>query len=199
MLTLIVTVSENIAMKARLHGIHVKSYQSFYEEGPKSDIKKSIDALASTGVRIVFIAAEGPAQLAAMTVAAHGGYINNSTVWIAIDADVNTLFSAVSSFNTIVAKRANNTDVVPKIYNSETIDDITLHSGKDSKTLSKQSMLDLIDPVEYAARLTDTLTPIRYNEVFSGGVFIIDSLRELSGYKPFDDFLDKWSRLDPAM
>lgn len=185
-------------MKARAHGIHIKSYQSFYEEGPKSDVKKSIDALASTGVRIVFIAAEGSAQLAAMTVAAHNGNINNSTVWIAIDTDANALVSAVNSFNTVLARRANNTDIIPNIYNAESIE-TPIKSGKDSKTASRQSMLDSIDPVEYAARLTTILTPINYEEVFSGGVFIIDSLRELSGYKPFDTFLDKWSRLDPDM
>lgn len=192
------TVSENIAMKARAHGIHIKSYQSFYEEGPKSDVKKSIDAIASTGVRIVFIAAEGPAQLAAMTVAAHNGYINNNTVWIAIDTDANALISAVDSFNTVLARRANNTDIIPQNYDSEYVD-VLVKPSKDSKSASRQSMLDSINPVEYAARLTNELTPIKYEEVFSGGVFMIDTLRELSGYKPFDTFLDKWSRLDPSM
>lgn len=192
-------VSENVVMKARTSGIHVKSYQSFYEDGPKSDIKKSLDALAATGVRVIFVAAEGTAQLAALTVAAHSGYINNDTVWIAIDADTDTLFAAVNDYNSILARRANNTDTVPSIYKDASIDELSPNSTKASQALKKQSLVNLIDPVEYAARTTSNFNQIDFNATFSGGVFTFDVLKELPGYPPFDTFLDKWSHLDPAM
>jgi hypothetical protein len=184
-------------MKARRNGIHVKSYQSFYEDGPKSDIKKSIDTLASTGVRVIFIAAEGEAQLAALTIAAHSGYINDDTVWITIDADTNTLFAAINDYNSILERRANNTDVMPAIY--ESIDEQSSSNSKSSKSVKKQALMNLIDPVEYAARTTTNLQPINYNATFSGGVFMFDVLKELPGYAPFDTFLEKWSKLDPSM
>lgn len=181
-------------MKARQRGIHVKTYQSFYEEGPKSNIEKSIDALASSGARVIFIAAEGVAQMAALTVAAHKGYINDNTVWITINADTNTLYAAVNDYNAILSRRANNTDIVPEIYHMD-MDSAT----QSSRSKKKQSMLDLIDPVEYAARTTTDLNPIQYNKTFAGGVFLFDTLKELPGYTPFEDFVHKWSHLDPAM
>ncbi|KAI9257749.1 periplasmic binding protein-like I [Helicostylum pulchrum] len=192
-------LSENVVMKARANGIHIKSYQSFYDEGPKSDIKNSIDALASTGVRIVFIAAEKSAQLAALTVAAHHGYINNNTVWITVDTDPNELHKAVMKFNTIIEQRFNKTDIVPEVYNSSLVDILPSDNAPGSKTVKKQLLSDVIDPIEYAARLTNSLVPIDYSNVFSGGVFIINNLRELTGYPPFDHFIDKWSHLDPSM
>jgi basic membrane lipoprotein Med (substrate-binding protein (PBP1-ABC) superfamily) len=185
-------------MKARRSGIRVKSYQSFYEEGPKSDIKKSIDTLAATGVRVIFIAAEGAAQIAAMTIAAHSGYINDDTVWITVDADTNTLFAAVNDYNSILERRANGTDVVPAIYDAVSTD-AQSNNTKSSKESKTQSLINLIDPVEYAARSATNLQPINYNATFSGGVFTFDVLKELPGYAPFDAFLDKWSKLDPSM
>lgn len=178
-------------MKARRNGIHVKSYQSFYKEGPRSDIKKSVDTLAATGARVILIIAEGAAQLAAMTVASHSGYINNDTVWITIEADTDSLFAAINDFNSILEKRANGTDVVPAIYNVDSLE-------ADGNTTT-QSLMNLIDPVEYAARTSDNLEPINYNTTFSGGVFIFDVLKELPGYAPFDTFISKWSKLDPTM
>lgn len=185
-------------MKARANGIHIKSYQAFYDEGPKSDIKTSIDALASTGVRIVFIAAEKSAQLVALTVAAHHGYINNNTVWITIDTDVSELYKSIEKFNNIIEHRVNKTDIVPEIYNATLIDEIP-SGNKEKQILKKQSLSDVIDPIEYAARLTNSLTPIDYYNVFSGGVFLINNLRELKGYPPFDHFIDKWSHLNSSM
>jgi hypothetical protein len=192
-------VFENIVMKARINDIHVKAYQSFYENGPKSDIKKSLDALSATGARVIFVAAEGTAQLAALTIAAHSGYINNDTVWITIDVDTNTLFAAVNDYNSILARRANNTDIVPSIYDTTSIDEVSSNSTKSSLALKKQSLSNLIDPVEYAARATSNFNQIDFNSTFSGGVFTFDVLKELPGYPPFDTFLDKWSHLDPAM
>ena len=192
-------VSESVVMKARLAGIHIKSYQLFYEEGPKSNIKKSIDTLMASGARVIFIAAEGPAQLAAMTVAAHSGYINNNTVWITTDTITSTLSAAISDFNSIVERRANNTDVIPTFYNMPTDDNGSGSLTNETKAVQRQSLLDMIDPVEYAARQVKNLTTINYEETFSGGVFMFDVLKELPGYAPFDAFLNKWSQLDPAM
>lgn len=169
----------------------------FYEDGPKSDIKKSLDTLMSSGARILFVAAEGAARIAAMTVAAHNGYINNDTVWITTDVDLGTLFAAINDFNTILERRVNKTDTIPDIYNTNSADDDA--SNSTSTDTKKQSLIDLIDPVEYAARAATSLKPINYNETFSGGVFMFDILKELPGYSPFDSFLNKWSRLDPAM
>lgn len=197
-------VSESVVMKARQAGIHVKSYQQFYEDGPKSKIKKSLDTFMASGVRIVFVAAEGASRLALMTVAAQNGYINNDTVWITTDLDTDTLFAAVNDFNAILERRANNTDVIPKIYGQALLSEnvtttTTSSSNEDKNALKKQSLINLIDPVEYAARAATNLTRIDYNTTFSGGVFMFDVLKELPGYAPFDNFLDKWSRLDPAM
>ncbi|KAI8989372.1 periplasmic binding protein-like I [Pilobolus umbonatus] len=187
-------LSENIVMKARLNGIRVRSYQPFYEKGAKSDIKKAIDSLISTGVRIIYLAAEGSAQLAALTVAAHNGYMNDDNVWITTDTDATVINSAINVFNSILKKRVDHTDIIPAIYNE--IDDSFTDNTKSSK---KQNDLNLIDPVEYYARSTLDLHPIDYNQSFAGGIFIIDFLKELPGYPPFDQFLDKWSHLDPIM
>ena len=173
-------------MKARVSGIHVKSYQSFYEDGIKSDIKKSLDSLVSTGVRFIFVAAEGEAQLAAMTLAAHTGYINNETVWLTTAMDVDDLYKAVLSFNSIIEKRVNHTDIVPTV--EETSEDLTITKKQNSS-----------GPIEYAARMATNLTTINYNKTFSGGVFSFETLNELPGYEPFDVFLGKWSQLDPIM
>ncbi|ORE16964.1 periplasmic binding protein-like I [Rhizopus microsporus] len=179
-------LSESLVMKARVSGIHVKSYQSFYEDGIKSDIKKSLDSLVSTGVRIIFVAAEGEAQLAAMTLAAHTGYINNETVWLTTAMDVDDLYKAVLSFNSIIEKRVNHTDIVPTV--EETSEDLTITKKQNSS-----------GPIEYAARMATNLTTINYNKTFSGGVFSFETLNELPGYEPFDVFLGKWSQLDPIM
>lgn len=173
-------------MKARISGIHVKSYQSFYEDGAKSDIRKSLDALLSTGARIIFVAAEGEAQLAAMTLAAHAGYINNDTVWLTTDMDVGDLYKAVMNFNSIIEKRINHTDIVPAIDDTD----------QESLITKKQTGFG---PIEYAARMAANLTTISYNKTFSGGLFIFETLNELPGYAPFDDFLGKWSKLNPVM
>lgn len=182
-------VSESVVMKARLNGISVKSYQSFYEDGPKSDIRKSLDTLMSTGVRIIFIAAEGDALLTAFTLAAQAGYINKDTVWITTDTDTNDLFHAVQNFNTILEKRANHTDIVPTNY---TVAD-------DPFKLKKILDVESVDPIAYAARMTSNLTTISYNQTFSGGVFIFEALNQLSGYEPYDIFHEKWANLDPRM
>ncbi|RCH79704.1 hypothetical protein CU098_002931, partial [Rhizopus stolonifer] len=182
-------LSESVVMKARLNGISVKSYQSFYEDGPKSDIRKSLDTLMSTGVRIIFIAAEGDALLTAFTLAAQAGYINKDTVWITTDTDTNDLFHAVQNFNTILEKRANHTDIVPTNY---TVAD-------DPFKLKKILDVESVDPIAYAARMTSNLTTISYNQTFSGGVFIFEALNQLSGYEPYDIFHEKWANLDPRI
>ncbi|CEP13767.1 hypothetical protein [Parasitella parasitica] len=192
-------LSENVVIKARMHGIHVKSYLSFYDDGSISDIKKSLDTLKASGVRVIFVAAEGPAQMAAMTIAAHSGYINDKMVWITINADTDTLFAAVNDYNAILARRANNTDVVPDVYKTVANDDSLLNTTKSGRASKKQDLLDLIDPVEYGARTTNNFTQIDFNSTFSGGVFTFDVLKELPGYPPFDAFMDKWSHLDPAI
>ncbi|KAI8640133.1 hypothetical protein BD408DRAFT_445423 [Parasitella parasitica] len=192
-------LSENVVMKARMHDIHVKTYLSFYDDGPKSDIKKSLDMLVATGVRVIFVAAENAAQMAVLTIAAHSGYINDKTVWITINADTNTLFAAVKDYNAILGRRANNTDVVPAIYKTAFADDASSNTTKSDRASRKQSLIDLIDPVEYGARTTNNFTQIDFNSTFSGGVFTFDVLKELPGYPPFDTFLNKWSHLDPAI
>lgn len=176
-------------MKARVNGISVKSYQSFYEDGPKSNIRKSLDTLMSTGVRIVFVAAEGKAQLTVLTIAAQAGYINNDTVWITTDMETDDLFVAVNNFNSILEKRANHTDIIPANYNLT--DDL-------SKAV-KQSNNDSIDPIEYSARMASNLTTINYNQTFSGGIFVFEVLKQLTGYEPFDTFHNKWIHLDPRL
>ncbi|KAI8084342.1 periplasmic binding protein-like I [Gilbertella persicaria] len=174
-------LSENIVLKARLNGIQVKSYQSFYDNGPQSDIQKSLDTFMSTGAHIILVAAQGDAQTAVMTVAAHRGYMNNNNVWITMDTDAHTLYSAVQDYNSILEKRANHINVVPEQQNMT------------------RALKSTIDPVTYAARAATDLNPIDYHASFSGGIFLLDILKNLTGYDPFDQFIDKWSHLDPTM
>ncbi|KAI8376579.1 uncharacterized protein BYT42DRAFT_534211 [Radiomyces spectabilis] len=174
-------LSENAIMKARMNGIIVKAYQSFYDDGPTSDVKSSIDTLMGTGVKIVLVAAEEDAQMTALTVAAHSGYIANDTVWITVGENTSRLVSAVERFNAVLHRRLdNNAKIVPTVTNDT----------QDKKT---------IDPIEYAAQMTNDLTPIHYNSTFAGGVFMFKARMNLPGYPPYDQFLEKWLKLNPSL
>ncbi|KAG0190245.1 hypothetical protein DFQ28_002282 [Apophysomyces sp. BC1034] len=158
-------LSESLVAKAKMQGIRVLAYEEFYKEGPNSDIQASIDTVMKAGARIVFLAAEDDAQLAALTVAANAGYINNETVWITTGTITDELNQAVNLFNNVIRARINNTD------------------HRQSKTA-----------IDYAARRTNTLNPIEYNSTFSGGLFTFETRSNLTGYPPFDNFVGEWAK-----
>lgn len=174
-------------MQAKKSDISIKGYQSFYDLGPISDIKSSIDALMSTGARIIVLAStDQDAMITSLILAAHSGYINNDNVWITIGIeDATVLKQAVNKFNDILTLRNNNNNTqLPPLPNINT---------NDKKALAK------IDPIIYAARTTNDLTPIQYNDAFSGGIFTFSSASAIPNYPPFEQFLEKWSMLDPTM
>lgn len=178
-------------MKSKMKGIHVKAYQKFYEQGPKSDIQGAISTLMDTGVQIIFLAAEGDAQLAALTVAAHMGHINNNTVWMTMGSITDDLFSAVSEFNLALSNRTTQDGSSESVLNATLIgsSDNTTDYNHDNRTTA----------IEYAASITDNLTPIDFNRTFSGGVFSFEPMLDIPGYPPYDSFVEKWSKLDPNM
>jgi hypothetical protein len=100
--------------------------------------------------------------------------------------DIDDLYKAVLNFNSIIEKRVNHTDIIPTLEETD----------QDSAITKKQNSSG---PIEYAARMAANLTTINYNKTFSGGVFSFETLNELPGYEPFDDFLGKWTQLDPIM
>ncbi|KAI9018770.1 periplasmic binding protein-like I [Phycomyces nitens] len=180
-------LSENTIMKARMRGITVKTYQSFYEDGPTSDIQHSIDTLMQSEARIIIIAAEGKALTTALTVAANSGYINDSSVWLMFGETSAPLIEAIDRFNRVIAQR---------IRAPDSIQTVVRYAGL---TGLNQKTSQAVDPAEYAARVTTYIRPIDFNTTFSGGVFMFKSRMGLTGYPPFDEFMDKWSRLDPKM
>ena len=164
-------MSEHLVLKARRQGIQVVSYQSFYEDGSPNDIRKSLNTIISTGVRIIFVAAQGDAQTAAFVLAAHENYMNDRLVWITPELNVQSLFSAVNQYNTVLSDRA--------------------------MSLTKSYLEE--NPIVYAAITATQLHLINYSASFSGGLFSLEFLKDLSGYKPYDAFVKKWSQLDPTM
>ncbi|KAI8145338.1 periplasmic binding protein-like I [Fennellomyces sp. T-0311] len=164
-------LSESLIMKSKFKGIQVKAYQKFYDNGPESDIRASIDMLMNSGIQIVFVAAEGDAQLAVFSIAGHMGYVNNNTVWMGMGRITDELFEAVNQFNTVLDERVHVSKPIVQKNNTTAI--------------------------TYAAQTTSNLQPISFNDTFSGGVFLFDATLDLSGYPPYDQFVDKWSHLDP--
>ncbi|KAI7850018.1 periplasmic binding protein-like I [Circinella umbellata] len=181
-------LSESLIMKSKLQGVHVQAYQKFYEDGPQSNIHSSIDILMNTGVQIIIVAAEGESQLAAFTVAGNMGHINNNTVWVSMGKITNELYNGVQKFNTQMEHRISSTTTTSSISPTNNI------NNNNSKTNKNDT-----DAISFIARTTPHLQSISFNETFSGGVFLLDSTLELHGYKPYDEFIEKWSHLDPNM
>ncbi|CAO3612776.1 unnamed protein product [Cunninghamella blakesleeana] len=179
-------LSEELVMQAKKSDISIKGYQSFYDLGPVSDIKSSLDTLMSTGARIIVLAStDEDAMITSLILAAHSGYINNDNVWITIGMDDTTLLKqAVHKFNDVLTLRRNNDTQLPPLPTINT---------NDKSTLAK------IDPIVYAARTTNNLTPIQYEHAFSGGIFTFNSANAISNYPPFEQFLNKWAMLDPEI
>ncbi|KAF7729898.1 hypothetical protein EC973_003632 [Apophysomyces ossiformis] len=175
-------LSQNMIMKARTQGIKVTSYQTFYSDGPVSDVQTSVETLMATGSRIILLAAENDAQLTALTVAAHLGYINNDTVWITFGENTDALWNAVDRFNSVITRRINHVN----IYNNT--------NGNNT-----YQWMTNVDPIEYAANSTAVLNTIAFNSTFAGGVFMFRYRLNLTGYAPYDEFMRKWAKLDPAM
>ncbi|KAI9313077.1 periplasmic binding protein-like I [Dichotomocladium elegans] len=173
-------LSEALVMKSKLKGAHVKAYQKFYEEGPESDIQSAINTLMNAGVRIVFVAAEGDAQIAALTVAAHLGHINDKTVWMTIGPITYDLAAAVDAFNAVLRLRS-------------------VENTAESQQEANRTSIAAPAAVIRAAKKARTLTQIAFNETFSGGVFMFDTSLDLQGYPPYETFLDHWAQLDPTM
>ncbi|KAI9272945.1 periplasmic binding protein-like I [Phascolomyces articulosus] len=178
-------LSESLIMKSKLQGVHVQAYQKFYEDGPQSNIRGSIDILMSSGVQIVFVAAEGEAQLAAFTIAGNMGHINNNTVWAGMGRITDELYGAVQRFNTNVEKRTSSSPPPPPPQ----VNSNNKNKGNNTNT----------DAITLAAQTTPRPQPISFNETFAGGVFFFDSTLELHGYPPYDEFVDKWADLDSTM
>ncbi|KAI9497750.1 periplasmic binding protein-like I [Zychaea mexicana] len=171
-------LSESLIMKSKLKGVQVKAYQKFFEDGPESNIRGSIDILMNSGVQIVFVAAEGEAQLAAFTIAGHMGHINNNTAWVGMGRITDELYDAAQRFNTAINQRI-------------------LVSKPPSALPHENNNNNDTDAIAYTAKTTSLLRSIQFNETFSGGVFLFDSTLDLAGYPPYDEFADKWSHLDP--
>ncbi|KAI8373243.1 uncharacterized protein BYT42DRAFT_536616 [Radiomyces spectabilis] len=182
-------LSDTMVIKAKLNGIRVRAYQHFIDHGPNSNLEQSIDALMKNGVRIIFLAAEGEARLAALTVAAHMGHVNNETVWITTgDLVPDKLFSVVQHFNDAILHRRNGSDIP---WHTNTTQPSSSSSSSDGEPK--------FDLVLHAALQTDRLVPIEYTSAFSGGVFWFEQWMDLAGYAPYDDFMDKWLRLNPSI
>ncbi|KAI7872293.1 periplasmic binding protein-like I [Spinellus fusiger] len=180
-------LSQNTLMKARARGITVKTYQSFYEDGPASNVQQSIKTLMNSGVQIIIIAAEGKALSTALTVAANSGYMDNTNVWLTFGDISPSLQQAVYKFNEAIDRR------IQRPQNTQTIVRYTGLSALNQKLRQN------VDPTEYAAETTSQISRIDYNTTFSGGIFMFRSRIDLSGYPPFDEFIDKWAKLDPEM
>ncbi|KAI7858643.1 periplasmic binding protein-like I [Circinella umbellata] len=187
-------LSQYIIMKAKSQNVHIQTYQSFFDDNtPISQVTKEIDTFLSSGVRIVLVAAQGDAQITALTVAAHLGYMNQNHVWV-IPSKLQDLNNAITNFNNILYRRhqgeqlngANN-------VGEQDVSQKTLESNTTSTTQ------EWVAPLDYLAWTTTNTTPISYNDTFSGGVFSFRKGMDLSGYPPFDQFLEKWSHLDPSL
>ncbi|KAI9496049.1 periplasmic binding protein-like I [Zychaea mexicana] len=185
-------LSQYTIMKAKNQGVHMQSYQSFYDDTASiSQVAKDIDAFLSTGVRIVLIAAQGDAQLTALAVAAHRGYMDENHVWIVL-APVQDLQESIASFNAILVRRSQGEQL--NEANHVGMQDVS------QETLdSNQTAQSWVTPLDYLAWTTSDTQSISYQTAFSGGIFSFRSSKDLSGYQPFDDFLEKWSHLDPTL
>ncbi|KAI7879784.1 periplasmic binding protein-like I [Lichtheimia hyalospora FSU 10163] len=190
------TLSESLVMKTKAKGIHVKAYQKFYEDGPQSDIEGPINTLMNDGIKIVFVAAEGDAQLAALTVAANLGHINNSTVWLTTGTIAKSLASATRQFNDALQKRKD-IEQQQQQRNQQGSNDPS--SSSSSSSTAYNITADASNAILYAAATTKNLEPIDFEKTYAGGVFSFESTLDLKGYPPYESFLDRWSQLDPSM
>lgn len=127
-----------------------------------------LQQFVETGARIVIVAADAPEQVSLLTIAANMGYINDEFVWLNIGSVSDDLYLGTQKFNNLIAQRQNGT-LPPAPQNASAI--------------------------SLAARLTQNVTPIDFNNTFNG-MISFDIWLELEGYPPYEDFLDRWSRLD---
>lgn len=182
------SVSESLVMKSKAKGIHVKAYQKFYEDGPQSDIQGPINTLMNDGIKIVFVAAEGDAQVAALTVAANLGHINNSTVWLTTGTIAQSLASATRQFNDAIQKRKESEQQQEQQQQGTTLSSTAYNVTADTS-----------NAILYAAATAKNLEPIDFEKTYAGGLFSFESTLDLKGYPPYESFLDRWSQLDPTM
>lgn len=180
-------------MKSKAKGIHVKAYQKFYEDGPQSDIQGPINTLMNDGIKIVFVAAEGDAQVAALTVAANLGHINNSTVWLTTGTIAQSLASATRQFNDAIQKRKESEQQQQQQQQGTNDPSPSLSSTAYNITA------DTSNAILYAAATAKNLEPIDFAKTYAGGLFSFESTLDLKGYPPYESFLDRWSQLDPTM
>lgn len=176
-------------MKSKLKGVHVKAYERFYRDGPNSDIYSSIEDLMAHGVGVVFVAADGDAQLAALIAAGHQGHINNGTVWITMGTLVDDLYTATTEFNAALANRT--VSSAPLMNPQKSITSTT--ATNTTNTTNTTSIF------QHIAQVTTVNTPLDFNRTFSGGIFTFETMMDLSGYPPYDAFLQKWKTLDPEL
>jgi hypothetical protein len=156
-------------MQAKTSDIRVVTYQAFRTTGGHSNIMTVLDQFAQSGARIVIVAADTPQQVSLLTIAANMGYVNDEFVWITIGAVDNELYNGTQRFNTLIQQRQNGT-LAPAPQNATAL--------------------------SLAARLTENVSTIDYNKTFNG-MISFDIWLDLQGYPEYDEFLDKWSHLDP--
>jgi hypothetical protein len=155
-------------MKSRTSNIRVETYQAFRTTGGHSNIMTVLQQFVETGARVVIVAADTPEQVSLLTIAANMGYVNNEFVWLTIGSVCDDLYAGTQRFNNLIALRQNGT-LSPASPNASAI--------------------------SLAARLTNNVTPIDFNNTYNG-MISFDIWLELKGYPPYEDFLSKWSRLD---
>ena len=181
-------------MKAKSQNVHIQTYQAFYDDTASiSQVVKDIDNFLSSGVRIVLVAAKGDAQITALAVAAHLGYMDRHHVWV-IPGRLQDLQNATASFNDILYRRSQGEQLNEANHVGE--QDVSQKTLDSNTTTARQGW---VAPLDYLAWTTTDTTPISYNDTFSGGVFSFRKGMDLSGYPPFDQFLEKWKRLDSSL
>ncbi|KAI9289538.1 periplasmic binding protein-like I [Umbelopsis sp. AD052] len=161
-------LSEHAIMKSRTSNVRVLTYQAFRTGGGHSNVMSVLQQFAETGARIVIVAADTPDQVSLLTVAANMGYVNDEFVWLTIGSVSDDLYLATQRFNNLIALRQNGT-ISPAPQNASAI--------------------------SLAARLTNNVTPIDFNTTYNG-MISFDIWLDLQGYPPYENFLDRWSRLD---
>ncbi|KAI9251354.1 periplasmic binding protein-like I [Phascolomyces articulosus] len=187
-------LSQYIIMNAKTQGVHIQTYQSFYDDTTSiSQVAKDIDEFLSSGVRIILVAAQGDAQTTALTVAAHRGYMDENHVWL-IPGPLQDLQNAITRFNDILYRRSQGEQLSEATHVGQ--QDVSQKTLDSNKTVSS---LGWVTPLDYLAWTTIDTSPISYDDAFSGGIFSFRKGMDLSGYPPYDQFLEKWSRLDPAL
>ncbi|KAI8147771.1 periplasmic binding protein-like I [Fennellomyces sp. T-0311] len=184
-------LSQYMIMKAKSQGVHIKTYQGFYNDNdPISQVYKDILGFLTSGVRVIVVAAQGDAQLAALTTAAHLGYMDINHVWISL-GPVGDIKASVDRFNSILARRGNG----EQLQDEENVGmQVVAQNSLDSNRTQ-----NWISPVDYLAWTTTKTQTIPYETAFSGGIFSFMTGKNLTGYPPYDQFADKWTRMDPAM